>query len=325
MLVNFRRVDWAYASVFRISHTQYTQVATVVVELRDGDLVGRGEGIGVSYHGETPDKMMVQLENVRAELEANPSRESLQTLLPPGGALNAVDCAMWDLEAKRAGRRVWELAEIPAVAPTRTDFTLSLDTPEAMAASAGQRAAFSALKIKLGGEGDFERVAAIRKARPDANLIVDANQGWTENQLHEFTPKLAALGVTLIEQPLPVGGDEALRNYKSPVPLCADESCQTVDSLSDLVGKYDFVNIKLDKTGGLTGALALANAARTAGFKLMVGCMAGSSLSMAPAFVIAQLCEIVDLDGPLLFASDMPDAIEYVGDMMHPPVSKLWG
>lgn len=325
MHVDIRRVEWPFASIFRISYRAQTVSVGVQVALTDGPLTGRGEGHGVSYHGETPDSMLAQLQSVENDLSRGVSRAELQTLLPPGGARNAVDCALWDLEAKRAGRRAWELTGMSAVRPITSDFTLSLDTPDAMAREAARLPQYPKLKLKLGGEGDLERVGAVRAVRPDAEIIVDANQAWTERQLHEFAPKLAELGVKLVEQPLPAGRDEVLAGYDGPIPLCADESCQTRASLPHLAGKYRYINIKLDKTGGLTEALALAHEAQTQGLKLMVGCMAGSSLAMAPHFIIGQWCDFVDLDGPLLATTDMPHPIRYEGGRMALPEAALWG
>jgi L-Ala-D/L-Glu epimerase len=325
MRVKCRRVDWPFASTFRIAYQVQTVAETVWVELLDGPLTGRGEGLPVSYHGETADSLLTQLTGVEQRLETGISRSDLYQLLPPGGARNAVDCALWDLEAKQAGCRAWELAGLAAVHPLLTAYTLSMDSPTAMAEAAAEARKYSLLKLKLGDEMDVERVTAVRQARPDVELIVDANQSWNERRLQEFTPRLAHLGVKLIEQPLPAGQDVALMDFKSPIPLCADESCQTTESLASLKGKYQFINIKLDKTGGLTEALRLADAAKDLGFELMVGCMAGSSLAMAPAFVIGQLCSMVDLDGPLLSASDVPSAIRYEGSRMPPPESVLWG
>lgn len=325
MQVKFRRIDWPYTSVFRISSRSQTTAEAVQVELKDGTLVGRGEGHGIFYHGETVDLMLAHLSRSKRALSRGVSRAELQSLIPAGGARNAVDCAMWDLEAKRAGERAWALAGMKTVSPITSDFTLSLDTPDAMADLANRVRKYPRLKLKLGGEGDVDRVAAVRAARPDAALIVDANQAWNERQLHEFTPKLFELGIKLIEQPLPAGRDDVLAHFTSPIPLCADESCQTRASLPFLVGKYEYVNVKLDKTGGLTEALALAHEAKGLGFKLMVGCMAGSSLSMAPAFLIGQLCDFVDLDGPLLASTDVPHPIRYEGGLMYPPEPELWG
>lgn len=325
MHVEFHRVDWPFASTFRIAYRARTHAETVLVELKEGDLIGRGEALGVFYHGETPDSIIAQLSHVKQDLTNGISRKDLKAMLPPGGARQAIDCALWDLEAKRAGRRAWQLAGIESVQPLTTAYTLSVDTPEAMAAAAAAARKYSLLKLKLSGAGDPQRVAAVRAARTDARIIVDANQAWNEDQLHEFVPMLAQLGVQLIEQPLPAGKDDALAGFVSPIPLCADESCQTEESLPSLLGKYEYINIKLDKTGGLTEALQLARAAQAQAFKLMVGCMCGSSLSMAPAFIVGQLCSVVDLDGPLLSASDVPDAIRYEGSRMFAPAARLWG
>lgn len=325
MRLEVHRFDWPFRSTFRIAYRVQTHAETVLVALHDGGLVGRGEALGVSYHDETVDGIMAQLDAIRPVLADGITRQDVQVLLPPGGARNALDCALWDLEAKRERRRAWELAGIGAVRPLTTAFTLGVDSPAAMARAAAEARQYPLLKLKLAGGEDIDRVAAVRAARPDAEIIVDANQAWDIAGLHAFTPRLAELGVTLIEQPLPAGADDALADYDSPVPLCADESCQTAASLPGLVGKYRYVNIKLDKCGGLTEGLALARAARAAGFELMVGCMAGSSLSMAPAFVVGQLCSVVDLDGPLLAAADVPNAIRYDGGLMHPPEADLWG
>ena len=325
MQVEFRQVDWPFASTFRIAYRAQTTAETVWVELQEGTLTGRGEGMCVFYHGETIDSLLAQLTAVRDDLVKGISRAQLQELLPPGGARNAVDCALWDLEAKRAGRRAWTLAGIDSVRPLLTAYTLSIDLPEAMGKAAAAVPKYSLLKLKLSGQDDIERVSAVRKARPDVQIIVDANQSWSERHLHEFIPLLTQLGVILIEQPLPAGQDDALAGFTSHIPICADESCQTTESLPSLIGKYQYVNIKLDKTGGLTEALRLAHAAQAAGFKLMVGCMAGSSLGMAPAFVIGQLCCVIDLDGPLLAASDVPHPIRYEGSQMQVPPVGLWG
>jgi len=323
--VSIRRIDWELAGIFRIAYKSSTKIPTAVVELNDGEHRGRGEGIGVSYHGENIDSILKQLESIRDELRLGSDRSTLQGLLPPAGARNAADCALWDLEAKRRGCRAWALAGISKVDTLTTAYTLSLDEPQVMARAAAAAGRFSVLKLKLGGDGDVERVAAVRAQRPDTALIVDANQAWTEKHLRDYTPKLAALGVSLIEQPLPVGKDELLEHYQSPVPLCADESCQTADSLKEIASRYQYANIKLDKTGGLTEALKLARVASETGLKLMIGCMCGSSLSMAPAFIIGQLSTVVDLDGPLLAKSDWPDGIQYTGSEMGIPPSSLWG
>lgn len=325
MQVRVRRVDWEFISPFRVAYRTRTHAQTVVVELEDSGQVGRGEALGVSYRGESADTLLGQLNDVAGELRNGISREKLQSFLPAGGARNAIDCALWDVEAKRSGRRVWQLAGLPSVRPLRTAYTLGADTPDAMSRAAASARQYSLLKLKLTGEDDLGRVTLVRKARPDADLVVDANQAWDEQRLRELTPRFAELGVKLIEQPLPVGKDDALLQFRSPVPLCADESCQTIASLPSVIGKYQYINIKLDKTGGLTEALQLARAGKEAGFRLMVGCMGGSSQSMAPGFVVGQLCEVVDLDGPLLAKADVPHAIRYEGSQMFAPEASLWG
>jgi L-alanine-DL-glutamate epimerase-like enolase superfamily enzyme len=325
MQIELSRVNWLFSSIFRIAYQVQTYAEAVQVSLREGPIVGRGEALGVSYHGETVDSMLAQIAGVANEIAHGISRDDLQSLLPAGGARNALDCALWDLEAKRTGRRVWELAGIGSVSPLVTDYTLSLDTPASMARAAAAVPQYTLLKLKLDGSGDVDRVAAVRVARPDVRIIVDANQSWKVEHLDEVIPKLAELGVELIEQPLPVGRDAALTGFRSPIPLCADESCQTRLSLPSVLGKYQFINVKLDKTGGLTEALALAREAQSQSLKLMVGCMAGSSLSMAPAFTVGQLCTFADLDGPLLCSTDVSHPIRYQGSRMYPPERALWG
>lgn len=325
MRVDARRVDWRFRSPFRIAYEVREFAETVVVELTDGGVLGRGEALGVSYHDETADSVLEQVSAVKDDLVNGVTRADLQTLLPPGGARNAIDCALWDLEAKHAGVRAWALAGVKQVKSLVTAYTLSMDEPDAMARAATAVPSCSVLKLELSGEHDLDRVLAVRNARPEAAIIVDANQSWAESQLEELTRELAELGVSLIEQPLPVGNDAALASFRSPVPLCADEGCQTADSLPSLIGKYQYVNIKLDKTGGLTEALRLAAAAKASNFELMMGCMGGSSLSMAPAFIVGQLCSVIDLDGPSLAVSDVPHAMRHDGDRLFPPETSLWG
>lgn len=325
MQVTFHRVDWEYASTFRIAYRTRTHAETVWVQLERDGLIARGEALGIPYHGETTDVLLDQLASVVNDVRNGATRADLAALLPAGGARNALDCALWDMEAKLAGRRVWELLGLQSVHALNTAYTLGLDAPQAMARAAAAASAYSLLKLKLNGDGDLERVLGVREARPDARLIVDANQAWSEDQLAELAPQFAALGVGLIEQPLPAGKDEMLTRFRSPVPLCADESCQTRESLTALEGKYDFVNVKLDKAGGLTEAWQLARVALRRRLRVMIGCMGGSSLSMAPAFVVGQLCDVVDLDGPLLAKSDVPDAIRYEGSRMLAPQEQLWG
>jgi L-alanine-DL-glutamate epimerase-like enolase superfamily enzyme len=253
-------------------------------------------------------------------------RRSLQLLMPAGAARNAMDCAFWDLEAKASGNSVWKLAGLAQPAPVATAFTLSLGSPEAMGEAARRSAAMPLLKLKLGGgDLDLQRVAAVRRNAPNARLIADANEAWTIEQLAAIALPLANYGVALIEQPLPAGQDEALADFESPVPLGADESCHGIDSLSVLRGRYGVVNIKLDKTGGLTSALALKTAAQAAGFGVMVGCMVATSLSMAPAFLLAQGADFVDLDGPLLLEHDRVPGIKYDGAWMQPSSTAVWG
>jgi L-alanine-DL-glutamate epimerase and related enzymes of enolase superfamily len=268
------------------------------------------------------------LDSVTSEIEGLPrgiTRIELQEALPPGAARNAVDCALWDLEAKAAGHRVWELAGLTAPGPEITAYTLSLDTPEAMQAQAAKHAHRPILKIKLGTPDDMPRLEAVRAGAPEARIIVDANEGWTAEIYADLAPHLTRLGVALVEQPLPAGEDDALIGIDRPVPLCADESCHDRASLPGLKGKYDMVNIKLDKTGGLTEALALREAARAEGFDIMVGCMVGSSLAMAPAVLVAQGAAITDLDGPLLLAEDRDPPLVFDADGVHPPDAALWG
>jgi L-Ala-D/L-Glu epimerase len=326
MQVSFRRVDWEYASSMRLSYRTKTHARAVIVELREGDRVGRGEGLGVAYHGETPESLLEQLSAIEGDLRNGLSRADLQSRLPAGGARNAVDCALWDLEARQRGCRAWELAGMHAVHPLLTTYTLGIDSPDTMSRAAAAVPRYSLLKIKLNGDADdLWRALAVRRARPDAGLVVDANQSLSPPQLRQLLPHFLELGVTLIEQPLPASADAELAGFDSPIPLCADESCQTVASVAALAGKYQYANIKLDKCGGLTEALQLAAVAKASGLKLMVGCMGGSSLSMAPAFIIGQMCDVVDLDGPLLLKADVANAIRYDGNRMSAPESRLWG
>ena len=268
---------------------------------------------------------MAALEEARAAIERGILRADVAAIVKPHAARNALDCALWDLEAKRHGKPVWQLAGLAEPQPAVTAYTLSLDTPDKMGAAAATHRDRPLLKLKLTGDGDIERVQAVRRAAPASRLIVDANEGWTERHLIEVMPVLAGLGVELIEQPLPAGADDALARVPHPIPVCADESCHTSADLDRLAGKYDAVNIKLDKTGGLTEALALAAAAQRRGFGIMVGCMIGTSLSMAPAVLVAQCAAFVDLDGPLLLASDRAHGLRYDGSTLYPSEPILWG
>ena len=306
------------AQVFTISRGSRTQADVLTVTL---DGVGRGECVPYARYGET-------LESVRSEIAALPSdltRESLQSLLPAGAARNAVDCAFWDLAAKTAGVRVWDLLGLTQPAPEITAYTLSLDTPEAMELQAAKHAKRPLLKIKLGTPDDMARLEAVRRAAPDAPIIVDANEGWTAEVYADLAPHLIRLGVQLVEQPLPAGADDMLAEIARPLPVCADESCHDRASLPGLKGKYDMVNIKLDKTGGLTEALALKTQALSEGYDVMVGCMVGSSLAMAPATILAQGVAFTDLDGPLLLAEDRDQPLLFDEHGVHPPAAALWG
>lgn len=323
--LSVHKASWPMRAPFRITGYVFETIDTVVVELSEGGAVGRGEGCGVYYLKDFADGMIDQIEAMRGDIEGGLTIEELQQALPAGGARNALDCAMWDLETRKAGKSIWELTGVEG-GPVRTVYTIGIEaTPEKMAEKAARASAYPLLKIKLDGEEPVERIAAIRKARPDAALIIDANQGFTLEQLQDVTEPLAELGVAMIEQPLPRGGDEGLAYLRSPVPICADESCLHRGELPAALSRYDMINIKLDKTGGLTEALALAAEARAAGKKLMVGNMVGTSLSMAPAFVVAQLCEFVDLDGPLALKSDYLGGMGYNGGAVTAPAPGFWG
>jgi L-alanine-DL-glutamate epimerase-like enolase superfamily enzyme len=319
------REDWRVDGVFAIARGAQTVANLVVVELRSGGRLGHGECEPQDHYGESVESVVAQIESIRDALAAGLTREELQTRLPPGAARNAVDCAMWDLEAKLAGRSAWELASLEPRTVV-TDYSLSLDTPGEMHRRALRYRDWPFLKIKLGGGPlDVERVTAVSEAAPKARLTVDANESWTIAQLERDGPKLKALGVELMEQPLPAQLDEPLRGFTSAIPLCADEACHTTASLDHVAGLYQFINIKLDKTGGLTEALKLARAARERGLRLMVGCMTGTSLATAPALLVASLAEYVDLDGPLLLASDRDPPVPYQQAVISPAPAGLWG
>ena len=321
-----RRETWPLAGLFRISRGARTAAHTVLVEIRDGVATGRGECVPYARYGETVDSVVASIEGLRGELEAGLGREALAGAIAPGAARNAIDCALWDLEAKRTGRRAWESASEPPPGSVVTAYTLGLDEPDAMREAAARHADRPLLKVKLDGERVTERVAAVRAGAPDARLIVDANEGWTAETLRRSLSALADLGVELVEQPLPAGADAALADIERAVPVAADESCHTRADLPALAGRYDVVNVKLDKTGGLTEALALRDAATAAGFGIMVGCMLATSLAMAPALLVAQGARFVDLDGPLLLARDREPGLDYHPDgRVAPPSPALWG
>ena len=309
------------AQVFRISRGARTQAKVITVHLSDGGFSGWGECVPYARYGETMESVTAQIEGLGAF-----DRMSLLEALPAGAARNAVDCALWDLEAKRAGKRVWELAGLPAPGPEITAYTLSLDAPEKMQAQAAEHAHRPLLKTKLGGgEEDVARIEAVRAGAPKARIIVDANEGWTPELYTTLAPVLVRLGVEMVEQPLPAGEDDALLELDRVLPVCADESCHDRASLPHLKGKYDMVNVKLDKTGGLTEAIALRDAALAQGYQVMVGCMVGSSLAMAPATLVAQGAAVVDLDGPLLLAEDRDTPLKFDAAGVHPPAAELWG
>ncbi|MCK0139881.1 N-acetyl-D-Glu racemase DgcA [Aliiroseovarius sp. F47248L] len=309
------------AQVFTISRGSRTEAKVLTVRITDGDYHGWGECVPYARYGETLESVTDQIR----DLPANVTRQALLDILPAGAARNAVDCALWDLEAKRAGKRVWELAGLTEPRPEITAYTLSLAEPAEMRAQAEKHAHRPLLKIKLGTADDMARLEAVRKGAPNARIIVDANEGWSAEAYADLAPHLVRLGVSLVEQPLPAGEDEALIGMNRPVPVCADESCHDRASLPKLKGKYDVVNIKLDKTGGLTEALALHDAALAEGYKVMVGCMVGSSLAMAPATLVAQGALVTDLDGPLLLAEDRDMPLLFDEKGVHPPEAALWG
>ena len=309
------------AQAFTISRGSKTEARVVTATVTRDGVTGRGECVPYARYGETVEGVAEAV----AALPGDVTRAALQDLLPPGAARNAADCALWDWEAKRAGVRVWDLLGLPAPRPVVTAYTLSLDVPEAMEAQARLHAHRPLLKIKLGTPSDMPRLEAVRRGSPRSRLIVDANEGWTPEVYADLAPHLLRLGVDLVEQPLPAGQDEALAQMPRPVPVCADESCHDRASLAALRGRYDVVNVKLDKTGGLTEALALREEALRMGFKVMVGCMVGTSLAMAPAVLVAQGAEVADLDGPLLLAEDRARPLVYDEAGVHPPEAELWG
>jgi L-Ala-D/L-Glu epimerase len=317
---------WPLAGAFTISRGSKTEAVVVVVELCDGPHRGRGESVPYARYGETPDSIVAAIETLRPVLRQGLDRPGLQGAMPAGAARNALDCAYWDLDAKATGRRVHELAGLVAPGPRVTAYTISLASPATMAEAAEQAATRPLLKVKLGGpESDAKRIAEVRRAAPRSELIVDANEGWTADNLQENLAACADAGVTLIEQPLPENADATLAHIKRLIPICADESLHDRAGLEALAGKYDAINIKLDKAGGLTEALALAAEAERRGFSIMVGCMVATSLSMAPAMLVAQRARVVDLDGPLLLARDRPDGLRYDGSLAYPPDAALWG
>lgn len=309
---------------FTIARGSKTEAIVVTAEIRDGDAIGRGECVPYARYGESVEGVAAAIDAMRAAVTRGLDRESLQRLMPAGAARNAIDCALWDFEAKRSGRRAFETAGVPAPSSVLTAYTISLDTPEAMA-NAAARSGHDLLKLKLGAAGDAARLAAIRAAAPHTRLIVDANEGWSAGNLAANLDACARAGVELVEQPLPAEQDALLAEIEHPVAICADESVHGLDTLPHLVGRYDAINVKLDKTGGLTEALTLARAAREKGIDIMVGCMVATSRAMAPAMLLAGLARFVDLDGPLLLAHDREPGLRYVGSRVLPPEPELWG
>jgi len=316
---------WPIAGSFTISRGAKTEAVTVVAEVSHGGHRGRGECVPYPRYGETPEATLAALQAMQDPVARGLDRQALQAAMPAGAARNALDCALLDLEAKTAGRRVWDLLGRPAPRACVTAYTISLGSPEAMAAATAKAAHRPLLKIKLGGDGDSARIAAVRKAAPESELIVDANEAWTPDNLEQNLADCAEAGVTLVEQPLPAGQDEALARIRRPLAVCADESVHDRATLDRLRERYDGVNIKLDKTGGLTEALVMADAAQALGFEIMTGCMVATSLAMAPAMLLAPQARFVDLDGPLLLARDRDGGLRYDGSLVYPPEAALWG
>lgn len=320
-----RSESFPLAQTFTISRGAKTTADVVVVELSRDGCVGRGECVPYPRYNESVAGTIDALESLRPQVEAGLDQAALQRALPPGAARNALDCALWDLEAKISDSPAYELAGLAAPRSISTAYTLSLDDPETMGRAAAQHADRPLLKIKLAGRDDLERVAAIRDNAPDSTLIVDANEGWSSDQVEPLSAELARLGVALIEQPLPADQDALLAEFEHPVPFCADESCHTAADLAELASRYECVNLKLDKTGGFSEGLRLTAEARACGLDLMVGCMIATSLAMAPAVLLAQQARFVDLDGPLLLQKDREHGLRYEGSLLHPPHPQLWG
>jgi L-alanine-DL-glutamate epimerase-like enolase superfamily enzyme len=324
MQISAREEIWPLHKPFRISRGSRTEAQVVVVTVTDGQRTGRGEGVPIKRYNQTSASVLAEIESIKSTPSLN--RQQLQKLLPAGAARNAVDCALWDLEAKISGKRAWELANISIVPEVETTFTISLDTPEAMAAAAKVVAKLPILKLKLGGDhADVMRVGVVRKAAPKARLLIDANESWTAAHYRHVVPSLAKLGVELIEQPFPAGADDVLKTLDHPIPVCADESCHTTADLPRLKHRYEVVNIKLDKTGGLTEALRLADSARQADFKILMGCMVCTSLGIAPARLLASSVDWVDLDGPLLLGRDREHGLAYENGKIGLAYRQLWG
>jgi L-Ala-D/L-Glu epimerase / N-acetyl-D-glutamate racemase len=316
---------WLIAGSFTISRGAKTEAAVVVAELADGEHRGRGECVPYARYGETLEGVAASIMALSAEISRGLDRVGLQQAIGPGAARNGIDCALWDLAAKQSGQPAHNLAGLPAPKPLTTAYTISLAAPERMEAQAAAAATRPLLKVKLGAPGDAARIAAVRRAAPQVKLIADANEGWSPDSLAENFAACAEAGVALVEQPLPADQDEVLAQIRRPIPVCADESVHARSSLAALRRKYDAVNIKLDKAGGLTEALAMVAQAEGLGFTVMVGCMVATSLAMAPAVLVAQRASLVDLDGPLLLERDRPHGLRYDGGLVYPPTPALWG
>ena len=315
---------WPLKQPFRISRGSRTEARVIVVTVSDGEGTGRGEGVPLARYNQNTASVFAQIESIKGE--KNLDRQGLQELLPAGAARNALDCALWDLEAKASAKRVWELANILTVPEVATSFTISLDAPQKMGEAANANANLPILKLKLGGDNlDVTRVEAVRDAAPAARLLVDANESWSPEHYQTIVPALKQLGVEVIEQPFPASTDEVLETLDHPIPVCADESCHTTSDLSRLTNRYEVVNVKLDKTGGLTEALRLCSRAAESGFKLLIGCMACTSLAIAPVRLLASVADYVDLDGPLLLAGDRPNGLTYRNGKVGMPHGQLWG
>jgi L-Ala-D/L-Glu epimerase len=317
--------SWPLDKPFRISRGARTEARVVVVTVTDGRHIGRGEAAPIRRYNQSPDSVLAQIESIKKSAH-HLDRQQLQNLLPAGAARNALDCALWDVEAKISGKRAWELTSIPLADEIETSFTISLDTPAAMAAAAKANATASILKLKLSGDDlDLARVEAVRGSAPVARLLIDANESWTPDHYCNVVPSLRQFGIELIEQPFPADADKVLETLDHPIPVCADESCHTTADLSRLTNRYEMLNVKLDKTGGLTEALHLTDRAREAGFKLLLGCMVCTSLGIAPARLLASVVDYVDLDGPLLLAGDRHHAVPYANGKIGIPPRELWG
>lgn len=317
--------SWPLAKTFAISRGSKTSAGVVIAMIGGDGVAGRGECVPYARYGESIEGVVDTLRALAPDIAAGMDREALQSSLSAGAARNALDCALWDFEAKKTGTPVWKLAGLPEPGPVTTAFTLGLDSPDAMARAARAESHRPLIKMKLAGEGDLERVAAVREAAPNSRLIVDVNEGWAADMVEPFGAALAALGVEMIEQPLPAGADGLLADLPHAAPFYADESCHDRSSLESIAGKYDGINIKLDKTGGLTEALALKREAEVAGLGIMVGCMVATSLAMAPGVLLAQDAAIVDLDGPLLLARDRDHGLVFAESELFPPCVALWG